>query len=58
VQPPDPSWGGMIAEGRNYLDTAWWLSALPGLVLIATVLSSNRIGESLQHGQHGKGAWR
>jgi peptide/nickel transport system permease protein len=51
VQPPDPSWGGMIAEGRNYLDTAWWLSALPGLVLIATVLSSNRIGESLQHGE-------
>jgi peptide/nickel transport system permease protein len=48
VQPPDPSWGGMIADGRNYLDTAWWLSALPGLVLIATVLCSNRIGESLQ----------
>jgi peptide/nickel transport system permease protein len=53
VQPPDPSWGGMIAEGRNYLDTAWWLSALPGLVLIATVLSSNRIGESLQRGPDG-----
>jgi peptide/nickel transport system permease protein len=58
VQPPDPSWGGMIAEGRNYLDTAWWLSALPGLVLIATVLSSNRIGEFLQRGDGVGGDWR
>ncbi|WP_250511077.1 ABC transporter permease [Caballeronia sp. GACF4] len=58
VQPPDPSWGGMIAEGRNYLDTAWWLSALPGLVLIATVLCSNRIGESLQRGERAGEDWR
>jgi peptide/nickel transport system permease protein len=58
VQPPDPSWGGMIAEGRNYLDTAWWLSALPGLVLIATVLCSNRIGEFLQRSDGVDGDWR
>jgi peptide/nickel transport system permease protein len=58
VQPPDPSWGGMIAEGRNYLDTAWWLSALPGLVLIATVLCSNRIGEYLQGGERADGDWQ
>lgn len=58
VQPPDPSWGGMIADGRNYLDTAWWLSALPGLVLIATVLCGNRIGESLQRGERTQGERR
>lgn len=51
VQPPDPSWGGMIAEGRNYLESAWWMSALPGLVLMATVLCSNLIGESFQDGR-------
>jgi peptide/nickel transport system permease protein len=54
VQPPDPSWGGMIADGRNFIDTAWWLSALPGLVLIATVLCSNRIGDFLQRGERGE----
>jgi peptide/nickel transport system permease protein len=48
----------MIAEGRNYLDTAWWLSALPGLVLIATVLCSNRIGEFLQRSDGVDGDWR
>ena len=53
VQPPDPSWGGMIADGRNFIDTAWWLSALPGLMLIATVLCSNRIGDFLQRGERG-----
>jgi peptide/nickel transport system permease protein len=58
VQPPDPSWGGMIAEGRNFLDTAWWLSAMPGLVLIATVLCSNRIGDFLQHGNRPEGDWQ
>ncbi|MGF6743979.1 ABC transporter permease [Paraburkholderia atlantica] len=55
VQPPDPSWGGMLAEGRNYLDTAWWLTALPGLVLIATVLCSNRTGDALQRGERSQG---
>lgn len=58
VQPPDPSWGGMIADGRNYLDRGWWLSALPGLVLIATVLCSNRIGDALQGGKRVHGAPR
>ncbi|MEX3856641.1 ABC transporter permease [Paraburkholderia sp. BR10923] len=58
VQPPDPSWGGMLAEGRNYLDTAWWLTALPGLALIATVLCSNRIGDALQRGERSQGGWK
>ena len=50
VQPPDPSWGGMIAEGRSYLETAWWGSVLPGLVLMLTVLCTNLIGEAFQNG--------
>jgi peptide/nickel transport system permease protein len=48
VQPPDPSWGGMIAEGRSFLEMAWWTSILPGTVLMATVLSTNLIGEWFQ----------
>ncbi|WP_144632032.1 ABC transporter permease [Bordetella genomosp. 13] len=56
VQPPDPSWGGMIAEGRNYLENAWWMSALPGLVLMATVLCSNLIGDAFQDGKPLRGA--
>lgn len=53
VQPPDPSWGGMIAEGRSYLESAWWASILPGAVLMATVLSTNLIGEAFQSGARG-----
>ena len=52
VQPPDPSWGGMIADGRSYLETAWWTSVLPGTVLMTTVLCCNLIGESFQEGGH------
>jgi len=45
--PPTPEWGLLIAEGRNYLATAWWLTAAPGLVVVAVVLSANRISQSL-----------
>lgn len=41
--PPVPEWGLLIAEGRNYLSTAWWLTTLPGLAVIAVVLAANRI---------------
>ena len=41
--PPTPEWGLLIAEGRNYVATAWWLTALPGLVVVAVVHSANRI---------------
>lgn len=41
--PPTPEWGLLIAEGRNYTATAWWLTALPGLVVVAVVLSANRL---------------
>lgn len=45
--PPIPEWGLLIAEGRNYLSTAWWLTTFPGLVVIAVVLATNRISRQL-----------
>ena len=48
VQPPTPSWGTMVAEGRlNPLD-AWWLSTYPGLAIVFTVLSFNLVGDGLR----------
>lgn len=44
--PPTPEWGLLIAEGRNYVATAWWLTTLPGLVVVAVVLGANRISQS------------
>lgn len=46
VPPPAPEWGGLVAEGRNYLDS-WWLCAMPGAVIAATVLSVGRISRAL-----------
>ncbi len=48
IQPPDPSWGTMIADGRGYLERAWWTSILPGCVLMLTVLAANLLGDSLR----------
>jgi len=48
VQPPTPSWGGMVSEGRDYVGTAWWLSALPGLAIVVTVLGANLLGDTLR----------
>ena len=48
--PPTPEWGLLIAEGRNYIATAWWLTTVPGLVVVLVVLSANRIGRSLGRG--------
>lgn len=45
--PPTPEWGNLVAEGRNYLATAWWLTTIPGLVIILTVLAVNAIGRHL-----------
>jgi peptide/nickel transport system permease protein len=45
--PPAPEWGSLIAEGRNYLATSWWLCAMPGFVIAGTVLSVNRISRAL-----------
>ncbi|HTD48160.1 MAG TPA: ABC transporter permease [bacterium] len=48
VQPPTPSWGGMIHEGRDYLDSAWWISIFPGAVLMLTSLVVSRTGDWLR----------
>ena len=48
IQPPTPSWGGMLNEGRSYLDSAWWISALPGLILMLTALVVSRVGDWLR----------
>ncbi|MEK6418987.1 MAG: ABC transporter permease [Burkholderia gladioli] len=44
--PPTPEWGNLVADGRSYLATAWWLTTLPGLVIVATVLAVNGIGRA------------
>ena len=48
IQPPTPSWGGMIQEGREYLDSAWWISTSPGVVLMLTSLVVSRLGDWLR----------
>jgi peptide/nickel transport system permease protein len=45
VQPPAPSWGGMLSDGRNYLADAWWLATFPGLAISLTVLAANVTGD-------------
>lgn len=45
--PPTPEWGLLIAEGRDYVATAWWLTLLPGLVVAAVVLSTHRLSSAL-----------
>lgn len=48
ISPLIPTWGSMIADGRNYLTTAWWISAFPGLVLTSTVLAIYFLGDGLR----------
>lgn len=48
IQPPTPSWGNMIADGRTYLARAWWLSTLPGLAITISVIAINFLGDSLR----------
>ena len=48
VPPPTPTWGGMLADGRSFLDTAWWIALFPGLILMLTVLSVNILGDWLR----------
>jgi peptide/nickel transport system permease protein len=48
VPPPNPAWGLMIADGRGFLATAWWISFLPGLAMVLTVLAVNLMGDWLR----------
>lgn len=46
--PPTPEWGLQVAEGRDFLAFAWWLTTLPGLVIVAVVLSASRIATEIR----------
>ena len=48
VQPPTPSWGNILNEGRVALGVAWWLTVTPGVCILATVLAFNLLGEGLR----------
>lgn len=48
IQPPTPSWGVMIQEGLEYLDSAWWIAVCPGLVLMLTSIVVSRTGDWLR----------
>jgi ABC-type dipeptide/oligopeptide/nickel transport system permease subunit len=48
VQPPEASWGEMIAEATSIFDTAWWFMVFPGAALLLTVLAFNLLGDGLQ----------
>ena len=48
AQPPSPEWGAIIAEGRSYIQTAWWWSTFAGIALALTVLGFNLLGDGLR----------
>jgi peptide/nickel transport system permease protein len=48
LQPPQPSWGLMLAEGRDYLSNAWWLATVPGIAISLVVLGANLLGDGLR----------
>jgi peptide/nickel transport system permease protein len=48
IPPPTPAWGGMIAEGRDVVTSAWWVSLFPGLAILLVVLAFNLLGDWLR----------
>jgi len=48
VQPPAPSWGNILTDGKANIEIAWWLSLFPGMAILITVLSYNLFGEGLR----------
>jgi peptide/nickel transport system permease protein len=48
IPPPTPTWGNLVAEGRDVLDSAWWISVFPGLAIMLVVLSFNLFGDWLR----------
>jgi peptide/nickel transport system permease protein len=48
VQPPTPSWGNILQEGKDHLTDAWWLVTFPGVAIFTTVLGYNLLGEGLR----------
>jgi peptide/nickel transport system permease protein len=48
VQPPTPSWGNMVADGRDALINAWWIATFPGIAIVLTVVAFNLLGDGLR----------
>lgn len=48
IQPPTPSWGNILAEGKQTLGVAWWLTLIPGISIFLTVLGCNLLGEGVR----------
>ncbi len=48
VQPPTPSWGNMLTQGKEVLGVAWWMSVFPGMAILMTVLGYNLLGEGIR----------
>jgi peptide/nickel transport system permease protein len=48
IQPPEPSWGGILSTGKDYITVAWWMSFFPGIAIFLSVLSFNLLGEALR----------
>jgi len=48
VQPPTPSWGNMISDGRDALLTGWWIATFPGLAIVFTTIAFNLVGDGLR----------
>jgi peptide/nickel transport system permease protein len=48
VQPPTPSWGSMLAQGRDFIHQAWWMTTFPGLAIFVTILGLNLLGDGLR----------
>ena len=48
LPPPMPAWGSMVADGRDHLPRAWWISSMPGLAIMLVVLSMNLFGDWLR----------
>ncbi len=58
IQPPDVSWGLMVAQGRQYLQTAWWLSILPGAAIVITAIAANLLAAWLRIATDPAQRWR
>ena len=55
VKPPEPSWGNIISSGQPYLDSAWWISTIPGLLIVFAVVCINLVGDALRDALDPKG---
>jgi peptide/nickel transport system permease protein len=57
VQPPDPTWGGMLSDSREYVTQAWWLWVFPGGAILTTVLATNFVGDWLRDALDPRATW-